>query len=101
LVGLFFSDQWEIFSTEDEFRELTFFVARSESGDWPCLWPIVVQFCLWQWNGGGSWMGVAMLWIYTMAFLHEDLTKASSLFSLQVGKQCCHSKFLKQVPLPL
>ena len=76
-------------------------LSGSECGDWPCLWPIVVQFCLWQWNGGGSWMGVAMLWIYTMAFLHEDLTKASSLFSLQVGKQCCHSKFLKQVPLPL
>ena len=26
------------------------------------LGPIVVQFCLWQWNDGGSWMGVAILW---------------------------------------
>ena len=40
----------------------------SECGDYPCLWPIVVQFCLWQWNDGGSWMGVAMLWIYAIQF---------------------------------
>ena len=33
-------------------------LSGSESGDWPRLWAIVVQFCLWQWNGGGSWMGI-------------------------------------------
>ena len=34
------------------------YLSGSECGDWPRLWPIVVQFCLWQWNGGGSWMGI-------------------------------------------
>ena len=39
-------------------------LSGSHAGDWLrlglCLGPTVVQLCLWQWNDGGSWMGVAI-----------------------------------------
>ena len=34
------------------------YLSGSECGDWPRLWAIVVLFCLWQWKGERSWMGI-------------------------------------------
>ena len=37
-------------------------LSGSHAGDWLRLGPIVVQFCLWQWNDGGSLDGGRFVW---------------------------------------
>ena len=59
-------------------------LSGSGCGDSPRLWPIVVQFCLWQWNGAGSWMGVPCCGLYKCFSFTKGIWRHSILFSARL-----------------